>query len=234
MTRVTEEPPGFTCVNGGLRIETGRDDDGDGVLVPSEVEDSDVICTGSVAQLTRVTAEPAGTNCAEGGARVEVGFDDNGNQALDPGEIDTTSFICTTVDDPTKVVQATADTPLLIDTTAPSSALSATLMTSGPGTVVALYSGQAFCYATECPAQQTPPDSGAVVWLTADATGTLPAAGESVANAYLTQEMSLLIPLQDTYSVSAAGTYTYTVRAGAATAPYQLYDQSLTLVFVPN
>jgi hypothetical protein len=112
------------------------------------------------------------------------------------------------------------------------SALSATIVAPGPGTVVALYSGQAFCFTTECPAQQTPPDSGAFLWLT-DAATTSPAPGESRADAYLTREMSLLLPLQDTYAV-AAGSHTYTVHAVATVAPYQLYDQSLTLVFVPD
>lgn len=41
---ITDEPPGYTCANGGVRIATGVDDNGDGILEPSEVDSVRYVC----------------------------------------------------------------------------------------------------------------------------------------------------------------------------------------------
>src|SRR6478735_241962 len=51
----TEVPPGTACAEGGVRIDSGLDDDGNGVLDPEEIEATSYICGGTIAD------EPAGT-----------------------------------------------------------------------------------------------------------------------------------------------------------------------------
>jgi len=93
--RTTSLAPGPDCVAGGVRIETGPDGDGDGVLDDAEVTDSQLVCNGS-AELSAValTEEPPGANCAEGGVRIESGKDTDGDGTLDPNEVDQTEYLC--------------------------------------------------------------------------------------------------------------------------------------------
>jgi hypothetical protein len=43
---VTPEPPGAHCPAGGHRVDTGVDDDGDGVLDPAEISSTAYVCDG--------------------------------------------------------------------------------------------------------------------------------------------------------------------------------------------
>lgn len=96
LVNVTAEPAGANCANGGERIDTGVDANGNGVLDASEITNTSYVCNGSTGDQTLVTTtpEPAGSNCADGGLRVDVGVDDNGNGVLDASEIDSTSYVC--------------------------------------------------------------------------------------------------------------------------------------------
>jgi hypothetical protein len=47
LARVRPEPPGLHCPTGGQAIETGDDDDGDGVLSDAEVDQADYVCNGA-------------------------------------------------------------------------------------------------------------------------------------------------------------------------------------------
>ena len=47
LVQVTEEDPGTNCWYGGQKIETGGDDDQDGVLDPSEVDFTQYACNGA-------------------------------------------------------------------------------------------------------------------------------------------------------------------------------------------
>ena len=95
LTRVAEEPAGDNCANGGQRIETGLDDNGDGTLQDEEVTDTQFVCNEPDAQvLTRTREEPAGNNCPEGGQRIESGLDENNNGSLEDEEVDSTEFVC--------------------------------------------------------------------------------------------------------------------------------------------
>jgi len=97
---VSDEPAGVNCRNGGQRIDTGRDLDGNGTLDMSEVESISFVCdaadgeAGRGNSAVRVTSEPAGPNCADGGNRVETGPDTNGNGQLDDDEVRSTQFFC--------------------------------------------------------------------------------------------------------------------------------------------
>ncbi len=64
------EPPGDACPEGGQRIAFGTDDDGDGVLDASEVDDSVLVCDGAAgasgcaAGGSATSAWPLGVLCA--------------------------------------------------------------------------------------------------------------------------------------------------------------------------
>lgn len=113
------EAAGANCENGGLKVESGLDLSGDGVLDADEITDTDYICSGdngvdgaaggngddAVSTLVTVTDEAAGANCANGGQRVDFGADTSGDGVLDFAEIEGTTFVCNGDD---------ADTSLLL------------------------------------------------------------------------------------------------------------------------
>ena len=99
------------CPNGGILVETGIDENANGVLDSSEVDSSQKVCNGlngsagsngvngsngsdGLGSLVALTDEPAGGNCEFGGTRVDSGVDDNANNILDSGEIDSSQFVC--------------------------------------------------------------------------------------------------------------------------------------------
>ncbi len=95
----TAEPAGAHCASGGQKVDSGVDDDADGVLDAGEVESTVYVCNGAdgvqgTAGLVAVTPEPAGTNCPDGGQRVDSGLDDDGDRTLDATEVDQTSYVC--------------------------------------------------------------------------------------------------------------------------------------------
>ena len=105
LVSVTVEAAGANCADGGLMIESGIDDNGDGTLDAAEVDTTTYVCNGEggdpgdpgdpgVSALVNITDEPAGDNCASGGQMVEAGIDDNGDGILDPAEVDTTNYVC--------------------------------------------------------------------------------------------------------------------------------------------
>ncbi|MGE3767497.1 MAG: OmcA/MtrC family decaheme c-type cytochrome [Kofleriaceae bacterium] len=103
MTRATlvttsEEGAGANCANGGTKIEAGPDEDGNGVLDPSEVTSTSYVCDGDGGNNSLVTTseEPAGTNCPFGGPKIETGLDVNDDGTLDPSEVNAaaTSYVC--------------------------------------------------------------------------------------------------------------------------------------------
>ena len=105
---------GNECVNGGLRIDVGLDENGNGILDDEEVVSSHFVCNGidgtngsdgadgtngtngtdGTTSRVSVTPEPVGENCSEGGLRIDVGLDGNANGALDATEITSTSYVC--------------------------------------------------------------------------------------------------------------------------------------------
>jgi hypothetical protein len=96
VTRATSLAPGDICAAGGVKIESGVDDDGDRVLDASEVDTVDYICNGAngLTPIVVVSPEPVGIRCALGGQKVEVGLDDDRDGELDPLEVDKTTWIC--------------------------------------------------------------------------------------------------------------------------------------------
>lgn len=93
------EAAGENCAAGGLKVEVGADDNGNGILDADEVESTDYVCSGvdgTAGQETLITTslEEAGANCADGGQRIAFGIDDNADGVLDPDEVDGTTFVC--------------------------------------------------------------------------------------------------------------------------------------------
>ncbi len=92
-------PGDAECAYGGVLVETGIDENGNGLLDDSEVDESHKVCNGAPGSeglnaLVNITAEAAGAQCAQGGQRIDSGLDSNADGVLDSGEITATSYIC--------------------------------------------------------------------------------------------------------------------------------------------
>ncbi|MDA8154872.1 MAG: hypothetical protein M0Z52_00240, partial [Actinomycetota bacterium] len=103
--RVLNSAPASACPNGGITVETGVDTNGNGVLDPSEVQNTQYVCNGAPGtngtngtngqtSLVSITAEPAGANCTYGGSKISSGLDANGDGILQASEVTGTSYIC--------------------------------------------------------------------------------------------------------------------------------------------
>lgn len=98
------EPAGANCAAGGVRIKSGLDTNGNGVLDDGEVKDAVFACNGApgapgtsgtgIASLVRTGSEPTGVNCAAAGVRIQSGPDTNNNGTLEDGEVKDTVFAC--------------------------------------------------------------------------------------------------------------------------------------------
>jgi hypothetical protein len=90
---ITEEITGSNCSNGGQKIQTGIDLDGNGQLSPDEVSTTKYVCNGKNG-LINVVSEKSGINCSMGGLKIETGIDNNGNGFLELSEITQTKYVC--------------------------------------------------------------------------------------------------------------------------------------------
>lgn len=93
---VTTRPPDDECPAGGVLIERGADDNEDGTLQTSEVETSELLCSGRNAAdaLVDATDEAPGANCANGGQRIRVGIDIDGDGLLSDTEVQRVTYVC--------------------------------------------------------------------------------------------------------------------------------------------
>lgn len=84
------------CADGGQGIYIGLDLDGNGLLAPTEVQNTAFICNGTAGAsgLVNQTPEAAGTNCEYGGTRLDSGVDLDKNGTLDAPEVTQTSYAC--------------------------------------------------------------------------------------------------------------------------------------------
>jgi hypothetical protein len=84
------------CTDGGTKIESGIDSNGDGQLAAGEVTSTSFICSGAngAAALLSSIVEPPGLNCSAGGWRIQGGSDTNQNDILDPAEVTQTFYLC--------------------------------------------------------------------------------------------------------------------------------------------
>lgn len=102
------------CPNGGILVESGIDENGNGLLDDDEVDTAEKVCNGldgadgvdgsdgmdgsdgadGLASLISITDEPPGINCEFGGTRIEAGVDANANNVLDAAEVTATDYNC--------------------------------------------------------------------------------------------------------------------------------------------
>jgi hypothetical protein len=102
LVSTSAEAAGSNCTNGGIRIDTGVDDNDDGVLDAGEVDATFYVCDGAPGSdgadgdtsLMVTNTELAGGNCANGGVRVDSGIDVDANGTLSATEIDATTYVC--------------------------------------------------------------------------------------------------------------------------------------------
>ncbi len=94
------------CPNGGIEVQTGIDENKNGLLDDNEVDNTQKVCNGEdgidgadgTGALVKMSLEPAGANCPYKGIRIDSGQDANGNGQLDAGEIADTQYICNLID----------------------------------------------------------------------------------------------------------------------------------------
>ncbi len=124
LTSFSDIEAGDVCEAGGLRIQTGNDEDGDGELSEAEVTASVNVCHGTQGSGNRGTNGNDGNEglngeqgddgpdgddapvllsssaaaevsvCPAGGTVIYFGADDDGNEILDSEEIDTSTTVC--------------------------------------------------------------------------------------------------------------------------------------------
>ena len=99
LSLITAEDAGIICENGGLKIETGLDEDADNVLDLDEIESTNYVCHGmdglnGYSALTMSKTENPGANCPNGGIQILSGQDINNNGVLDDDEVVSTAYIC--------------------------------------------------------------------------------------------------------------------------------------------
>ena len=88
------------CPNGGVLVESGIDENKNGVLDDAEVDDSEKVCNGidSHNSLIALNDEPAGANCPYGGIRIDSGLDSDDSGVLDSSEVGSTGYVCNQLD----------------------------------------------------------------------------------------------------------------------------------------
>ena len=97
------ETSGNNCANDGTRIDVGVDDNADGVLDATEIDQTQYVCNGGSSNntmLTSISSPLSNMGCDAGGRTVSYGFDngDGGgtyaNGVLEPGEVDASTTLC--------------------------------------------------------------------------------------------------------------------------------------------
>lgn len=112
LVRIEPEFPGGNCVDGGVAVSAGVDDNGDGVLQDGEIDSTSYVCDGSTPSvLVDTRPEEPGGNCAEGGTVVLIGNDVNGDGVLQEPEITRTIYLCNGADGSTVLVSTSPEDP---------------------------------------------------------------------------------------------------------------------------
>ncbi|MCH7343321.1 hypothetical protein LZ017_08000 [Pelomonas sp. CA6] len=117
------EPASTYCAQGGSKVSTGEDRNGDGRLDASEIAATHYLCSvtgpAGAASLVHVVAEPAGERCVAGGSKITAGEDRNRNQVLDSDEIAAVQYVCSGTAGPTGPTGAPGLSTRILQTTEP-------------------------------------------------------------------------------------------------------------------
>jgi hypothetical protein len=107
----TPVDPGAECPTGGVKIETGIDDNGNMVLDPAEVDSTSYVCNGLRTIVDVEDVAPGEGGCATGGKVVYMGVDDNSDGVLQESERDQFFYVCNGNDGLTSLVSVTTEEP---------------------------------------------------------------------------------------------------------------------------
>lgn len=109
LVNMSVENPGINCENGGVKIETGLDNNFNGTLDGTEVQNTKYVCNGVNGKnsLTTVIKEPKGVSCENGGIKINSGLDLNKNGVLEENEITSTAYVCNGTDGNTNLTRTT-------------------------------------------------------------------------------------------------------------------------------
>ena len=103
LVSMTSEAAGSNCANGGTRIDVGIDDNSNGQLETTEIDQTQYVCDGGSTNntlLTSISSPPTIMGCEAGGRVVSHGLDngDGGgtyaNGVLEAGEVDASTTFC--------------------------------------------------------------------------------------------------------------------------------------------
>jgi len=113
LTIVSTEAAGTNCENGGLKIDSGIDANGDGTLDDTEISATAYVCNGVDGNntLTKITNEATGPNCENGGLKIDSGVDANSDGTLDDTEISATAYVCNGVDGNNSLTKVSVESP---------------------------------------------------------------------------------------------------------------------------
>ena len=103
LINTTQVQAGSECANGGILIESGLDENGNGTLDTNEVTSATYLCNGvdgvdGLNSLIEVVSEPAGANCENGGQMIRIGPDNDQDGILDDEEVLNIQYVCNGTD----------------------------------------------------------------------------------------------------------------------------------------
>lgn len=99
---IRDEAPLGACPNGGISVDAGIDQDGNGALDAEEIASTQHVCNGvngvngvnGANALVAVSTEPAGVHCPSGGSKISAGLDTDGDGVLDAAEVVSSDYVC--------------------------------------------------------------------------------------------------------------------------------------------
>ncbi len=113
LLRTTAEPVGDNCADGGVKIEVGLDENGNGILDDGEISATNFVCSGAQGPAgfdTIVRTLPDAPSCGEfGGITVQAGLDDDRDGVLDDTEVDSADVVCNGEDGINSLVDIVAE-----------------------------------------------------------------------------------------------------------------------------
>lgn len=112
LTRTSTDTGDQCSELGGQRVQSGLDDNGDGVLSADEVDVDQFLCGGENSQrnLVVIDEEPPGSRCSAGGQRIRTGLDRNNDGLLQEIEVDDEEIFCSPLRTLTEISNLTAGT----------------------------------------------------------------------------------------------------------------------------
>jgi hypothetical protein len=119
------------CENGGTQVNSGVDTNGNGILDPSEITNTQYVCNGAQGatgaagsngqnSLVSLTTLAVGNAfCPSGGTEAQSGIDTNGDGILEAGEVTNTAYACNGATGATGATGSSGKTSLIAETPEP-------------------------------------------------------------------------------------------------------------------